>query len=149
MVHCMNNISKIIIFSLLYISRAYASYGDSGSILGTWGNADLDAPVSYSEKTYFKDGTSCGFILESPYAGESGGLYIFKGKWRIENGILISSVVESSSSFLIKGKEIKDKIVSINENFLTLRSFESSQTYTRFRIPEDRGSALCNISLKK
>lgn len=115
-------------------------------IIGSWAGTYIDSPVSYGEKTYFENGTTCGFILDSPYKGDPGGLYTYQGKWRIENNVLISTAVKSNAPGVEVDKEIKDEIVSIDKLFLVLKSVDDGTTYTRHRVLEDRFDNLCKVA---
>ena len=102
---------------------AKAQTNDEGfrrCLIGTWIGDE-------SEKTFHDDGTVTGILHP---ANDSDKVVTFKSSWRVENGRLISEVVETSDSgVLASGTAFADKIVSI-----TASDFVSQQNNGKYDL---------------
>jgi hypothetical protein len=115
-------------------------------LVGTWSSVTLDSfDIGYFEKTYFPDGSACGFMIDDDMNGT--GVVLFRSHWRIEGDKLISTVVSSTDvhRYLNAGDVIVDRIEGVTPSLLTLRSADDGNLELRYKVPEDRGDKLCHL----
>ncbi len=124
-----------------------ATYTEHDSrLVGTWSSVTLDSfDISYFEKTYFPDGSACGFILSDDTDGPR--IVFFKSRWKIEGDKLTSSVESSTDvhKYLNAGDVIVDRVEGITQSKLTLRNADDGSLEIRYKVPEDRGDKLCSL----
>ena len=115
-------------------------------LVGTWiGPAYLPLDIDYGEKTYFPNGTACGFILEYGGAGKAS-LTFYIDRWEIKDGRLLSEVDYTDDPYLSPGEVIQDNILEINSNYMRLQETDDPVPYYRYKIKEDRGQLLCELA---
>ena len=114
-------------------------------IVGSWYIAEDALPYfnSYFEKTYFADGTSCGFEMDNDSKGTH--ISFFKDLWMVKDGKLISTPTSSNLEGVPVGVPIVDTIVAVTPTVMTLRAIEGGEPYNRYRYPEERGDMLCHL----
>jgi hypothetical protein len=114
-------------------------------MVGTWTKLDTPTWAEYFEKTYFSDGSSCGFISSQPSIDGEGGMHWFRSTWSLKNGRLTSTVVESNDPYLPPGSVFVDQILRLSADKATFRSLESGETSNRYKLPVDRAKSLCHL----
>jgi hypothetical protein len=131
---------KIIISFCLAIvvvlsSTLYSYAGDQSSkdieyrtlIIGTWIYEDSTGNVySYSEQQFKKGGESVG----NGYVIKNGQKMVFnyRGNWKIVNGMITETIIESTFSQLI-GTSSTDQIISIDSRKYTSKN-EDGKTFS-------------------
>ena len=121
-------------------------------IVGTWmaiGDDGYDLPdlrLGRGEKTYFADGTGCGYNLDVEADGKVQ-LDVFKDRWEVRDGQLLSTVVASNADYLTPGEVITDDVIKVDARELRLHAVEEPATrqYSRYRLPVDQGDQLCKL----
>jgi len=120
-------------------------------IVGTWMvvGPDFswdDFPLDRGEKSYFADGTACGYIFEVNPDGEPE-FSVFRDRWEIVDGQIRSTVVETNDPYLHAGEVIVDDIVSVDAHVLRMHETDepAGTSYPRYRAPVDEGDRLCKL----
>lgn len=151
----MNNVARILLLAAAAAASscqlAKPSYSlHDPRIVGTWYSADADPAEVHEhfEKTYFPDGTACGYIFSVDSDGAIH-LIVFESLWEIKNGQLLSTVIASNSPNDLppSRRPIVDHIVFINDSAMRLRDVSElkGNVYTEYRLHADKPQNLCRL----
>lgn len=106
-----------------------ASTGQAADVAGVWiCNERLpDGSVVVTENSYSADGTFAG---KSSLAGKES--WTYSGKWRLEDGLIISEYEQSSKPLVLNARTATDRVVVLGGGVMVVASGQNGQrTYLR------------------
>ncbi len=133
------------VFALLTVTPAEIS---TAKIVGVWSlKYDSHGRYWFDQIAFTEDGQKCILSFEFNDAGETQTTY-WLNNYRIEQDVLITEVIYSTTEFLPKGTVIRDRLLKLDSKVLALVMVEplfNLQTESHVRLSGVEPEALCKV----